>query len=440
LKRLRKAGSYVGEARVPLWATAFVALAAAVVALATSNPEGDVECPQKVLAERKLCEEADTLRRERTTPFLLRATFLAGVTALVGLGGLLLTLRAQQREFARQSENDRTQRAAEAEQAQTERFFGLAAGLASERPAERASALIGLRWFETSGSKPAAPAADSEQGSAQPDYGERVFSLLCLVLPTLPERRDVTDKPGQERGSGSSPSTWLAQYMGGPAHRSDRAIGRTFVRLLSERLAAGGGLPNLEDARLWDVDLSDLDMTELEAKGFNIAGALLDGTKLVRADLTNATLAKVRGNRRTDLSGALLNSAELLAAQLSRSRLEQTRLQGANLESATLRGAKCRGARFDNARLHNARLDRRIDLTGASFKGAELDKETRFEGARFDDGALKSLLTTNWRSAHFDADTKARLERLASYTQERAQAGEAGAEPSDPAPKKTNGP
>ena len=78
-----------------------------------------------------------------------------------------------------------------------------------------------------------------------------------------------------------------------------------------------------------------------------------------------------------------------------------------------MKKANLNGAEFYEAKLQAARLDE-ANLTGARFERADLN-DTYFLGAKLPDDTLKSIRKAfHWEKAHFDEETKARLDALGS--------------------------
>jgi uncharacterized protein YjbI with pentapeptide repeats len=332
-------------------------------------PARAAELPSKDTLERqKLQQEIDQLEQDNGLRGFISGN-AAALTALVGVLGLLITLRSQNRESARQRDLDRAQRTADRRQrradnrqreAETdrrleERFAAILSDLGSDSQGLQASAVVSLLGF------------------AQPERSAfhsrvRLTSVANLKVAQPEPVRDL------------------------------------LVRVLEEALRTPGPILGLER------DLSGAALARADLSKLDLSGAALDATDLRQAKLEDATLQRSEG-RETVLEQAFANGAVLTNARLPRARAARARFNGARLVNAHLREADIRGGSFKGAELQGAHLES-ADLQGARFDGANV-ADTYFVGAKLDDVALRSLLhAANRDRAHFSRDDHDRLKAL----------------------------
>jgi len=142
---------------------------------------------------------------------------------------------------------------------------------------------------------------------------------------------------------------------------------------------------------------SRLDLGFAYLQGANLNGTHLQRTRGIRVNLKKARLSKANLSevrfQKADLSSAILHEAIMVAADLKKAKLKGAQLQRAQLQSAHFENADLRGASFEQA-----------NLADTFFYGAKLSFETR----------QSILKAQNWRKAHFDSQTKKKLDALAN--------------------------
>jgi hypothetical protein len=143
-----------------------------------------------------------------------------------------------------------------------------------------------------------------------------------------------------------------------------------------------GFRPNLQGAKLRDIDLSGYNLTrsnlrESDLRGANLRKAHLDEADLWRADLRSADLSEVFAQqtdfRMVNLEGATLTSINSTLANFHSASLDHAKLVEANLSGANLTRTRFRGADLQKANLSWA------SLLGADLEGALLAEVSLFE-------------------------------------------------------------
>jgi uncharacterized protein YjbI with pentapeptide repeats len=331
-----------------------------------SRPSGAASGPLPsagVLERQKLRQEVDKLEQENRRSKGLSgffSSYAALLTALVGVGGVLLTFRAQSRDQTRQRELDRSQRDRDHEQREREsqrqldeRFAAILTDLGSGTEGLQASAAVSLLTF------------------VRPEKRAFHSQVRLVVLASLKV---------QQR----------------------EAVRKLLVRVFEAALRATEPLAGLE------LDLSGASLAHAELQRLDLTGADIGQADLSESDLSGTILAGAKGRKthleRISAQGVDLYNARLPEAQAARARLPASRLVNAHFEGADFRGGDFRGARMQAAHLEDT------DLRGARFEGANL-ADAYFLRARLDDVALQTLIRAqNVNRAHFSPEVAAFLD------------------------------
>lgn len=163
------------------------------------------------------------------------------------------------------------------------------------------------------------------------------------------------------------------------------------------------------------TEAEPLDLTHTNLYRVDLSGLTLPNTDIAFADmqlanLREANLFRLKGYQ-VNLAKASLTRANLGEARLAEANLSNCHFHETNLVSATMKKAKLSGAEFFEAKLQAARLDE-ANVSGARFERCDIS-DTYFLGATIPDQTLKSIhKALNWEKAHFDEETRARLEQL----------------------------
>jgi uncharacterized protein YjbI with pentapeptide repeats len=302
-----------------------------------------------------------------------RATLLQGVSALIAVGGVLVTLRIN---------NQRGQA--------TERFVSAINQLGNEQLEVRLGGIYALEQIA------------GDTASERETVVEILSGFVRTHAPWPPSR------PGQHVGTAPIDAVPVLRVRAPDVQAALTVLGR----------GAGGHPPDLEGTDLRKASL---------AAGLNLAGAILidanlqsarmAGVNLQRARFTNALMqhAYLRNTQMqgADLRNAQMEGAYLGDAQLQQANLKEAGLQGtllrdaqlsqADLTRANLRGASLGSAQLDGANLMSANLQmthldrtqlRKAPLSGAQLQGAVLDK-TDLQGAVLDQAQLDGTDFTN---------------------------------------------
>jgi uncharacterized protein YjbI with pentapeptide repeats len=353
---------------------------------------------QQKLSEEKLREEVNKLREEVNklqlenkklqNPWERILSFGTLVTALVALGGFLVTFWKQMIETSRQRILDCEQRDRESRQRADglrvrleEQFNGIVSNLGSESPSVQASAAIQIMNFL----KP-----------EHQDFHNQVFLILNANLKV--QLRNVQDEVLAQLLVDAFQQAIRIEIQADPDHQKTPIdLARTY----------------LKRAELFELDLRSAD--------------------LAFADLRNANLKKSNLHRARGIE-AKMEKARLSGADLGEARMREAILNGAqfhgtNLVSADLKKTELKEAEFQKAKLQSAHLEG-ADLTDARFEQANLN-DAFFQGATFSPITLRSIINAvNWEKAHYDAPVLASLRKLAA---DRANRKPKGAQPQPPA-------
>lgn len=158
---------------------------------------------------------------------------------------------------------------------------------------------------------------------------------------------------------------------------------------------------DLARARLRRIDLSALDLHEADIAFADLRQANLDGANLWRS----------RGYA-VDVTQGGLSRSNLEEARWHAALARETRFHDCRMISVFLKDADLTGAEFQQSKLQGAHFER-ANLEGARFEEANL-ADARFTEATIDDAAAQSIARAkNWKTAHFDEETRKRIEKLA---------------------------
>ncbi len=312
----------------------------------------------------KLQQENDNIRNPWRS-ILSNPTWIASFVALLGV---FVTLWKQLSESRRQQELDRRQRELDREQRETEsrrdidkKFTSNIASIGSNNEALQASAFVSIVTF------------------LKPEYKslhDQVFSILVANLKL---------------------------------HHSEQ-VGRLVVdafekalhRKIEASLEIGEELKlDLSRAKLIQANLSNLNLAEIDLGFSNLKLANLSGSSLFRARAYEADFTKARISR-VNLSEARMQGAKFIDAYLHE----------CNLVASDLKNTDLSGAQFFQSKMQSSHLEG-ANISGARFESANI-ADAYFSGVTADRRALESLLKAkNWKKAHFDNDTKIKLEEIA---------------------------
>ncbi len=345
-----------------------------------SSPESVLSSQQK-LAEDKLREEVNKLREEVNklqlenkklqNPWERVLSFGTLLTALVALGGFLVTFWKQMSETSRQRIIDCEQRDRESRQRadstrarNEEQFNGIVSNLGSESVSIQASAAIQLMNFL----KP-----------EHQDFHNQVFLVLYANLKV--QLRNIQNEVlGQLLVEAFQKAIRLELQADPNPEKTPIDLARTYLK------RAELSRIDLSGADFAYAEMQSANLTEANLKRARGYGANLEKSRLSRADLGEARLQKA------NLSGAQLHETIFVAADLKQTNLTKAQLQKAKLQSAHLEGANLTDARFEQANLSDA----------------------FFQGAIFSTATLRSVINAvNWEKAHYDAPVLAELQKLA---------------------------
>ncbi len=316
------------------------------------------------LQEEKLRQEIRKLQLEnerlssRWEPIRSSAPFFA---ALVAAMGVLATVWKQIHESSTQRNLDRLQRKEESLRRSNERFTSIVGDLGSTSEVIQAGASVSLMTFLKQEYR---------------DFHEQVFLILLANLKI----------------------------------QHSEKINKLLITAFSAAIRR-----YLEYARdqnkSVELDLSHSYLDRVDLSGLDLSLADLGFTHLRSANLTDAILFRARGMK-ANLDKARLSRANLNEARLRKAQFRDAQFHGANIVAADLKETDLRGAQFHQAKLQSAHLDN-ARLKGARFEQANLS-DTFFNGADLDELTLRSIVNAqNWRQAHFDDETNARLQKLA---------------------------
>jgi uncharacterized protein YjbI with pentapeptide repeats len=354
--------------------------------LASAAPGQAVRSPVQLteqLQQEKLREEIRQLRLENNRQSGARGFFstytgsltaLAGfVTALVAIGGLILTIRQQGQEAIRQRGQEQEQRERDRQQHETdsrrhldEQFSTILNGLGAASEAIQAGSAVALMSF-----------LRTEQSAYH--HQVRLATLANLKV--------------------EHPST----------------VTRILVNVLEEAFRTTDKLDGLER------DLSHAQLPRIDLSGVDLSDCDLAFAQLGRANLVGAVLSRASGYR-VNLDRARCGKTNLEAARLQEGQCVGTSFQEARMVAVHLEDATLTDARFQRANLNAAHLER-AELAGAHFEDATL-ADTYFvdrqgNAAHLDEAAMRSIVRARgWRNAHFSKEHWAQLENLADGNEE----------------------
>lgn len=345
------------------------------------SPEPALTTQQK-LSEEKLREEVNKLReevnklqlenRKLQNPWERILSFGTLVTALVALGGFLVTFWKQMNESSRQRIIDCEQRDRESRQRADgvrarleEQFNGIVSNLGSESPSVQASAAIQIMNFL----KP-----------EHQDFHNQAFLILYANLKV--QLRNIQNEVLGQLLVEAFQKAVRIEVGANPDHeKTPPDLARTYLKRAElSKLDLRGA--DLAYAELQSANLTESNLNR--ARGYE---ANLEKARLSRADMGEARM------RKANLSGAQLHETNLVAADLKETNLKEAQFQKAKLQSAHFEGANLTDARFEQANLSDA----------------------FFKGAIFSAATLRSVINAvNWEKAHYDAPVLASLQQLAA--------------------------
>lgn len=282
------------------------------------------------------------------------ATIITIVVALVGAFATIWKQIAEQRQ-------EREQRETESRRRMDDKFTSIVKDLGSENPSLQVSAAVSLMTF------------------LREEYAAFHEQVYLVLLANLKVKHEV---------------------------QLNRLLIQAFTQALRLRIARQ---PLTETEPL---DLTNTNLYRVDLEGFELPYTDIAFADMQLANLREANLFRVKGYQ-ANLSKASLTRANLGEARLAEANLSGCHFHESNLVSTTMKKANLNGAEFYEAKLQAARLDE-ANLTGARFERADLN-DTYFLGAKLPDDTLKSIRKAfHWEKAHFDEETKARLDALGS--------------------------
>ncbi len=285
------------------------------------------------------------------------------LTAIVAIGGVLVTIwrqmsenKRQRDEDSRQRERDRQQREIESKRMLDEKFNSIIENLGGENQSIRVSAAVSIMTFLKPEYK---------------DYYEQVYLILLANLKI--------EQPPEV----------------------NRLLIEGFEEAIQRKVEAG-----------YEDEESGLDLTNTHLYRVNLNGLNLQYVDIAFADmrlarLINTNLYRVRGYK-VNLENARCKNANFEEARMKGSNCNHTYFHEARLISARFEETSLVEAEFYQAQLQSAHFQD-ANLTGARFEKANLD-DVYFNGAILDEVALRSIKKAlNWQKAHFDEEVKAKL-------------------------------
>lgn len=344
------------------------------------SPEPVLTTRQK-LDEEKLREEINKLREEGNklqleskklqNPWERILSFGTLVTAIVALGGFVVTFWKQMGETSRQRTIDCEQRDRESQERADgvrtrleEQFNGIVSNLGSESPSIQASAAIQIMNFLKPEHK---------------DFHNQVFLILYANLKV--QLRNIKNEVLGQLLVEAFQQAIRIEVEADPKHEKTMDLARTYLKR---------------------AELSKLDLR----------GADLAYARLQSANLTESNLNRARGYD-AKMDKARLSRADLGEARMQKAKLNAAQLHETNLVSADLKDAILTGAQLQKAKLQSAHLEG-ANLTDARFEQANLS-DAFFQGAIFSPATLRSIINAvNWEKAHYDAPVLAELKKLAA--------------------------
>lgn len=330
----------------------------------------------KLAAEIRSIVAEDEERRSAESRWLRWAPFL---TALVGIGTLVVALVKQRSDVRLHRSKELAERRAERTRRYDETLNAVVKNMGSDDARVRLNAAASLApLLRLSG--PSSHA--DESGSAWTDAvpAEDLLPVFTANL-RIEEHADTLDI--------------LVRNLG----------------LTLRKLHESGLVPE-------HLDLTRVGIRRLRVPGIRLGSVDIAFSAIVDSDLSNITAKRLRGY------GAWLERSRFTGANLQEARLNncvciQTRFHDAQLVSATFKHADLNAAQFHRARLQSAHFE---DATciGTNFLQADVADawfcDSREEHcATMDEAALLTIANArNWRSAHLPADYRGRLEQISA--------------------------
>jgi uncharacterized protein YjbI with pentapeptide repeats len=336
-----------------------LALALVLLSSAPAAARDLSQLPRERLERLELAAEIDALRREDGSSWPAR--YLPYLTALVAVGGVVVTAWKQASDLGAQRQRDREQRELESDRRLEDRFATLLSDLGAEASATRAGAAASLVTY------------------LDRRYERFHHQIRIAVLTNLKLRHEEAIR---------------------------KLLARVYVAAMRDGERANTFEHDLARACLANTDLSGMELREAELARADLGNALLLGVDMYRARGIEVCL---EGARLCPLDGrpASLIEVRFRGARGRYADFSDAVLVNAHLDEADLRGASFRGAHLQAAHLRDARLE------DATFVQANL-ADAYFWGARMNFETMRSITRAyNWRKAHFDEDVLDRLRRIA---------------------------
>jgi uncharacterized protein YjbI with pentapeptide repeats/flagellar basal body-associated protein FliL len=327
------------------------------------------------LEEEKLRQEVVKLQIEnrKANSILVLLVSNAGLlTALLAIVGAVVTIWKQIEERSRQQKLDRQQRDKDRQQREVEnlrrideKFTAIIKDLGSDSVPVQAGAAVSILTF------------------LKPVYQTYYEQVFLIILANLKVKRDKREEATAE--------LLLKGF--------EKAI-----RLLIEY--------KIKQREPVELDLSHADLKRVNLSGLDLSNADLGYADMPNVVLEGANLFRVKGYG-ANLKRARLSHANLNEARFKTAIFADALFHDANLVAANMKETDLRRVQFHQAKLQSAHFEY-ADLRGAQFNQANIN-DTFFKDALMDDQALKSILKAfNWNNAHFDDETKTKLENLAA--------------------------
>lgn len=231
---------------------------------------------------------------------------------------------------------------------------------------------------------------------------------LCKIArdggAPLPELEAQTEDPVFQEQLAEQETQMLAMYRRG-AHRQypvDALLLEQSQNARAELEAAklaGIAMPNRDFCGL---DLSGLDLSGLDLSGSFLESANLEGTNLSNAKLNDVVLARTRIVK-TNLQGADLRGANLGGATIDKATFDGADLSGVIFSLAEIKNTTFVGGKLERAQLYEVKIGENVDFSQISAKWTLFLRVglvgVRFAGADFSNGAFAELDLTG---ANFD--------------------------------------
>lgn len=421
---------------IPVWviAVALLVLLLGMTALAVlREAKGQTQSANSLYArlapldgtrvtEEKLRQETvkvEVDRQQVNSARSVLASFTPLLTALVAIGGAVLTLWKQMFETSRQREQDRLaletqnkemnrqrrldrlalrkqvaetnrqrkldrhQRVLERRQREDEilrrtadSFTAIVGNLCSDQAAIQAAAATSIVTF---------------LNAKHQDYHGQVYTLLLARLKTCECDPLRQDDEGKVTG------------------RDIEAANRLMIAAFEKAIRVWLPVVAVSD-RESALDLSGACLKYVNLSGLHLDDADLAFARLEGANLIKSELRKARGYE-VNLQKAKLSEAVMEEARLQNARCKGATFNGAKLGSAKLQGADFKEAMFMGAYLQSAHFER-TNLKGTRFDYADLS-DTFFHAATIDATTKQSILRAkNWLNAHYDNEVLTELKIL----------------------------